>query len=189
MLLTTCDDAKEQGMKRYFTGQPCKRGHVAERQTSTKACLACKVGYEKKWGAENREYIAAKSAKYRERHAERVAAARLARYAANPEKHIATNRRWEQNHPDQARAINSAKAARHRASKRDATLRWLSAEHRAQILRFYDEAVALAKQTGIQHEVDHIVPLRGKTVRGLHVPWNLQVLPMRENRVKHNRLS
>lgn len=46
----------------------------------------------------------------------------------------------------------------------------------------------MERETGTRHEVDHIVPLKGKTVRGLHVETNLRVIPHTENRQKGNKL-
>ena len=64
---------------------------------------------------------------------------------------------------------------------------WLTDEHWSQIDAHYSEARRLTKETGIIHHVDHIYPLRGKIVSGLHVPWNLQVITRKENLHKANR--
>jgi len=69
-----------------------------------------------------------------------------------------------------------------------ATPLWLKEDHWRDMDRFYRKARRLTAKTKVVHHVDHIVPLQGKTVCGLHVPWNLQVLTASENISKSNKL-
>lgn len=59
---------------------------------------------------------------------------------------------------------------------------------RVKIENIYNRAKTLSETTGILHHVDHIIPLRGENVSGLHVPWNLQILTAEENMRKSNRV-
>ena len=74
--------------------------------------------------------------------------------------------------------------ARYTRQKYLHTPRWAS---RAAIKAFYDVARKLSKELGELYVVDHIVPLNGGIVSGLHVPWNLQVIRWRSNANKGNR--
>jgi 5-methylcytosine-specific restriction endonuclease McrA len=67
--------------------------------------------------------------------------------------------------------------------KLKATPAW--ADHKA-IAKIYQLACTLTESTGVRHVVDHIIPLQGRTVCGLHVASNLQVLPEKENLKKFN---
>ena len=71
--------------------------------------------------------------------------------------------------------------ARYRARKIRATPRWLTVMQIEEMKAIYTKGVT----TGLT--VDHIIPLRGKTVCGLHVPWNLQLLTRSENSKKNNQ--
>jgi len=80
-------------------------------------------------------------------------------------------------------AYYTAKSNERRARKLNATPKWLTAEHHQQIIAIYKEG----KEKGMH--VDHDIPLLGKTVCGLHVPWNLQLLTPADNRKKSNKLT
>jgi hypothetical protein len=84
--------------------------------------------------------------------------------------------------------IFAAKTRKRKAAKLQRTPAWLSAEHKEQINKIYWEAAEISKLVGEFYTIDHIVPLQGKTVSGLHVPWNLQILSKSENSSKGNRL-
>jgi 5-methylcytosine-specific restriction endonuclease McrA len=66
--------------------------------------------------------------------------------------------------------------------------KWISKEQRKEIELIYEHARECTVLTGDRYVVDHIVPLKGVNVCGLHVPWNLQVLPSDVNDSKGNRL-
>lgn len=64
---------------------------------------------------------------------------------------------------------------------------WLTAADLACMDLIYECAKVWSAETGVAYEVDHVYPLQGKYVSGLHVPDNLQILTASENRSKNNR--
>lgn len=160
--LISRSEAKAQGLTRYFTGRPCVHGHIAERVVASKTCVTCALDRLRKYQDDNRETIRARNNRW---------------YHDNPEKRRKGATTWQKNNPGR---VNAATAKR-RAARLSATPAWLTAEQLAQIRWFYDNCPK-------GWEVDHIVPLQGENVCGLHVPWNLQHLPARVNKSKGNRV-
>ncbi len=86
-------------------------------------------------------------------------------------------------------SVKTEMAKARRKALADACPAWLSEDEHAEIEAIYIEARQRSAETGVPHQVDHIVPLRGKTICGLHVPWNLQVLTASANRAKGRALQ
>lgn len=85
------------------------------------------------------------------------------------------------------RATRTSQENFRRARKLEATPPWLTGSQKAHINRTYKLAQMMQEVTGDTYHVDHIVPLQGKNVCGLHVPWNLQALRADLNLKKGNR--
>lgn len=187
-------EAKELGLGFYFTGKPCKRGHVTNRRTGCGSCVDCASATTKawqdanpdrlklasqRWYSANPEKSRQKTRAWHEANREKSREASRNYRAANAEKMRHLDRAWAAANPEKKNAIN----AKRRAAKHNATPAWADID---EILSFYEEAARLTAATGIDHHVDHIVPLQGGTVCGLHVTWNLRVIPARENLAKKN---
>ena len=83
-------------------------------------------------------------------------------------------------------AKTTALTVKRNNAKLKRTPKWLTKEQFNEIEEFYTLSYELRWLSEEQLQVDHIVPLQGKNVSGLHVPWNLQILPKSQNRSKHN---
>lgn len=107
-------------------------------------------------------------------------------YQQNREKRI----RKSVDYARKNRAKANATKKKYKLAKEKACPPWVSFSRDLcdQITYFYEEARRKTETTGVVHHVDHIVPIQGKTICGLHVPWNLQVLTAAENCSKQNRI-
>lgn len=157
--LMTRDEAVAQQLTIYTPDKPCKRGHF-QRYTAGGHCCVCNSERSKSWCSDNKE---------------RRAKVVRAYYEANVEAAREATRKWQKNNPDRVRL----KARMRKRRLREATPRALPQSIRAEIYKIYAEC-----PEGM--EVDHVVPLQGVLVCGLHVPWNLQYLAPGPNKAKDN---
>ena len=168
--------AKAIGVRLYHS-EPCAHGHAPIRAVTSKgsACATCKK--KGKLAAEQRRMDT--DPEYRKA---RAVAAREDR-TRNLERRRDQERDWRSRN----RAKCKAKKMRGRDALRHATPDWLTETHWDEMNAFYVERDRQSCETGEPHHVDHIIPLRGENVCGLHVPWNLQVITAAENMSKGAR--
>jgi hypothetical protein len=160
--------------KRYKLGvlSRCKKC-VSETRKSRSGCGKT-LTYQKEYYYKNKDKILSNPSN-KQRVKEWV--------SANRERHNETNRIWLKNNKGYGRF----KAANRRAAKAQATPNWLSEDDKRALRQIYETCQTMEAKFGLKYHVDHIVPLKGDNICGLHVPWNLQILEASLNISKSNK--
>lgn len=175
--MKTCSSCKEtKELSLFVKNKTRKDGYSA-------MCRVCTQEYSKAYRKENKEQIAQYNAFYKENNKERVKLLEKQWRQKHPQRCKEIFKNWKKNNKGK---VNAETAKRHTA-KMNRRPQWLSAEQLTEIKEFYVMAKELEKVFPWKQHVDHIVPLQGKTVSGLHVPWNLQIIPASWNISKGNR--
>ena len=163
MQIVTRTEAIKSGLTHYYTGKPCKHGHLAKRRANDRVCMKCDAEHKKPATAEYKkeQYL---------KHKDKILVYKKGYRQANKGK------------------INALVAARKKVIKQR-TPAWLTDIDFERIENEYKVAALLTKLTGVSYHVDHIIPLQGKFVSGLHVPSNLRAINGIENISKKNRFE
>lgn len=84
MDIVTREEAKQRGLTRYFTGEICKHGHIAERRVHNRECCQCAKDYDKKKYYDNKEELLEKNRRWRVENREKLAEYRRERRKTDP---------------------------------------------------------------------------------------------------------
>ena len=141
------------------------------------------MGRKKKYETEEERQLAWRQAKreYEQRNKEKIAAKKADWYAENKDRLAPIRKEARKRHYEKHRAHRIAYVRVRQGRIRQGEIRMSQAES-AEVQGMYDFCRIFKG-----FEVDHVIPLNGKTVSGLHVLSNLQILPISENRSKSNR--
>jgi actin-related protein len=182
-----CSKCKEEKDISFFPKNKSKPSGVNSR------CKECTIADQKSYYQRNSDKVKRKVKEYAKKNKEKVSAYNRTKtrdkeydkryYLENKEKVKQTQRAYY----EKKKLEYFERNARRRAAKLTSQPSWLTEEQKEQIQNFYWLCQDLKVVTGQDYHVDHILPLQGETVCGLHVPWNLQVLPSDINISKSNR--
>lgn len=171
-----CKSCYSESSKKYYI----KNKEVISDSRKTDDYKKMKSVWDLNYRTNNREHLLEKKRNYY--HANRdinIEKMRL-NYANNSDAYKQRAKCWKQKN----RSAHNAKCMERYTVKINRCLAWSKELTDLACKEAYDKARMLFDLTGIKHDVDHIVPLMGKTVSGLHIYNNLQVIPASENRSK-----
>lgn len=145
----------------------------------------------------NKERIKVRAQAYYIANKEKARESAKLRYEKNKEKILAQNKNWrkenperyaelQQNYVKRNRGIWTAQTARYRAAKKQATPLWADLEKIKQLYKLAAAWNEIWPEDTVH--VDHIIPIKGKNVSGLHTELNLQILRATDNKKKSNKL-
>jgi hypothetical protein len=166
-------EALAAGLKRFY-GRECPYGHGSIRRVENYVCEECGRIKNRLFLKANPENNKKRWRRRKLKNPEAIRSEKLRYCEKNREKEAARSKRWR----DANKARKLANVSGRKAHVKRATPSWVDRNAIAQV---YADAAILSASTGIKHHVDHIVPLRGKLVSGLHVPWNLRPFPAIDN--------
>jgi len=179
--------AKAEGVTRYFTGTVCKHGHVSERLVSNRVCIVCLQQKLAVYKAQNRTALLEKKRtaqqKYRLENPEKIAGTVRRTYDKHRAARNAEKAAWARKNSGRVLAWTRQR----QLAKVQRTPAWLTEDEHWMIEQAYELAALRTKLFGVAWHVDHVLPLRGKTVSGLHTPYNMRVILGSENCRKSNK--
>ena len=160
--MKTCSNCKEEKPLKSFSKDKSRKDGFEY------TCKSCGNTAREKYYKANKEVILAKGRE---------------RYFNNHDNEKQRSLRWARSN----KVKNTAKTMRYNANKLQAIPSWVGEEEEWLIEEVYDLSKLRTELTGLKHHVDHIAPLQGRTVCGLHTIDNLQVLTASHNQSKGNR--
>jgi hypothetical protein len=146
-------------------------------------CKECQSAYNKEYRLRNYEKLSSASRDYYKENQEKVLAKKAEYRENNRESLRLKNKEYYEVNKDSYKDYRRARKKRLKV----ATPSWLTDQHWLEIEAIYNLARDCKLVSGQDYHVDHMVPIKGKNICGLHVPWNLQVLPADINQSKHNK--
>jgi hypothetical protein len=186
-------EAIEKNEMFYYTGKPCKRGHLAKRYVSSYICRDCFVVWHeenadkvkegrKVYYEENKAKLLANQREYYTEHKYEYKVWQKQHYLKNRESNIEYAKQYREANHEAILVRNNVRKALTRTEK----CKWAN---RTLLSQAYSKRKILSTETGIEYNVDHIIPLCHLLVCGLHNEFNIRVITQAENLAKHNEFN